>query len=547
MTDDLRCSVRAAILLCLLALAASAAPAASVARRTANEALGTDTHWFLWPLVEKSAGPDGRIAAVHPFWSRHRAPESADDSTHVLWPFLVRRHRPDTWNGTDRRSLSIVPLWHSSTNERGDLGRSTTRYLIPFYWQGSQTRPNEPKGRYLVLFPFFWHAENARMAVPLFPPRPQNFSAIFPLGGTFEGYWNADRVRFFLWPLLVESTKRKPDETVKLYSFPWPFLGLYSAERTSGFRVWPLFSRVSKPGEFTRAYWLWPLGHYRSETAADAKRSPKELFLFLPFYGRARDPKLSYDLVFPFYGELRQKGRTTRGYALALYNSDDNLRKGVRNHRLLWFIVRWTSRIPVQVQPAVPPTPEEVASAPGPMEGGGVFPLYVRQSNGRSLREYVLWPFWTRRVDDYDDRVHARRFLLPFHGRTEVRFKEDDSRRRGWFLWPLKRAVERRDGSTFSSVPHLFPYTEADPVDRNWAPLWMAWTRHANPSTGEARVRLFGNLTAYDRTADGTVRREVNLGVYSWKNETAPDGGRTGRVKVLFGLVRWDWNKPARN
>lgn len=533
----------ACTLMMVLAMLAGASPlhAASIVRRPVGEALRTDSRWFFWPFVETGSGPGGRYVDVHPFYSWHGDAETGGDSSHALWPLVIRTHRPDAWGTKDRRTLDIVPLWHSSTGDQGERGRVGHRYLVPFYWAGKQSGTEDrPGGRYLIVFPFLWHAENARLVAPLFPTRPQNFSAFFPFGGTFDGYWNRDRVRFFLWPLLVESTKRTPDETVKLYSFPWPFVGLYSAEKTTGFRLWPLFSRVHKPGEFTRAYWLWPLGHYRREASAETGRSPRELALFLPFYGRARDGKYEYDLAFPFYGELRQKGRHTRGYALAIYNEDDDLRKGLRSHRLLWFLVRWTSRIPATVEPRVEPTPEDVASSPGPMEGGGVFPVYLKRTNSRSVRQTIAWPFYNRRIDRYDDRTYRREFLLPFYGRAETRHS-DGKNRGGWFLWPLKRSIVHRDGTTFSSVPHLFPYMSAEPVDLNWAPLWMAWTRSADPATGEVRTRLLGNFSAFDRQADGTVTRQLNAAVWSWRGSKAPDGSRSGRSNILFGLASRHW------
>ncbi len=528
-----------------IAAMSSAASAASIVPGTAGEAVRSEEHWLLWPLVSWGERDSGRFVGVHPFYTWQEDRADGGDSSHVLWPFVRRSHRPRAWHATDRRVFDVFPFWHSASMQRPEGYAESHRYLVPFYWAGGQQWPDGEVrdgvgGKYFVLFPFYWRARNAEVAIPLFPKRPQTFHALWPVAGFFRGWWNREKVAFLLWPLFVGSEKQVDGENMKSTSLIWPLFGWQRGETIRGFRFWPLFATVRRPGEYRRSYWLWPLGHDRSESA-DSARSPRRLTLFLPFYGRARDAKYEYDLVFPFYGDLRMKGRRTRGWFMAIYNEDENLRQGVRQHRLLWFVVRWTSRIPVQVEPRVTPSPEALAGDPGPMEGGGVFPFYVRTSNDARFRQWILWPFYSHRTDRYDDRSFHRRFLLPFYGEIRTRYREGGDRG-GLFVFPFYRKTLARDGTRFESVPHLFPYTQAEPLDRNWAPLWMAWTRHRNSLTGESRVRLFGNVSAFDRDAVGATRRELNLGVFSWRNETGTDGSDSGRTRVLFGLLDRTWD-----
>src|SRR5690606_36445943 len=232
-------------------------------------------------------------------------------------------------------------------------------------------------------------------------------------------------------------------------------------------RLWPLWSHVARENEFRRGYFLWPLGHYRKElTPEPGDKELDEMFLFLPFYGRVRDEKMDYDLVFPFCGRLDMEGRRVRGYALALYNENDNLRKGIREHRLLWFLIRWTSDIPREVG-------EEVAGEepPDPMRGGGVFPIYLKRENESKLRETIAWPIYSRRVDEYEDYVLRRNYLLPFYGRRVTDFADGRESESG-FLFPFYRWDETEEEKVYKSAPSLFPYSHSEPLDRNWAPVW---------------------------------------------------------------------------
>lgn len=522
-----RMGAQAALVLLVL-LVCALAPGAEVATPTREDDDANRQGWVLWPFVRWRQAPDESLLAIHPFYSRVERPEAGERQVDVLWPLWTWSHRERTPGWENRTTSELFALWYS-TQGRKEGQQTATRYLFPFYWQGHR----ESGGDYLILFPFYWRANDAKLAFPIFPRRPQNIRALWPFWGDFRGFWNRDRIEFAAWPLFVRSTRGEGDERLVQTSVPWPFLSWISGGGGLwGFRAWPLVAYVERPGELKRAYWLWPLGHYRVEGQGDERR---EVNAFIPLWGRVRSPEVRFDMVFPFYGRLDMAGRRTRGWALALYNQDDNLRTGVREHRVLWFIGRWTSRIPVD--PAF-------ADAEGQprrraMEGGGVFPFYVRRSNGRTEHLLAPWPFhvWRRTTDP--DLVFDRRYVLPFYARQTSQWQDGrESQRR--MIFPLWREIHREDGSSYQSAPHLFPYTEAESVDRNWAPLWTLWSREVTTGRKHETVVVAGPVWRRERNWLGVERRRLNLGLVSWEAWTGPERPDERRVGVLWGAVRYD-------
>lgn len=483
--------------------------------------------WAPWPFGHRIDSTSESMTALHPVFSYYKNKVDESREFHLLWPLLAWSYRAEAWGETDRHRLGILPLWFSASGVR-DSGPYWYRYLFPLYFEGEQA---EAGGRYFILFPFLWYARNAQLAVPLFPRRTQNFTAVWPLAGDFRGYFNRDRFRFLLWPLFVESWDRQGDDAFKVYSFIWPIFGLYQSDndRIHGFRVWPLFSRVVREDEFTRAYWLWPLGHFRKGRISQTDDRQEDVLLFLPFYGKVRRPTYDYDMIFPFYGKLDMKGRKTRGYALAIYNEDDNLRTGIRNHRILWFLVSWTSEIPRD--------PE--LSHNGVREGyrgGGVFPFYVSRTKSNAERRTILWPIYHEKSNRYEDHDFDRTYLMPFYANQVKQFDDGGTEART-FVFPFFRKWRLADGEQYRSILHLWFYTKWDGIDRNWAPLWTIWKKWENSETGESRSNLFGHLYTHDRNWLGVERSSYNFLIFRTEKFTGPNRPAEHHTRLFWGLV----------
>lgn len=529
----------------------------------------TDT-WILYPLMRSMQSPTESTFAIYPLLSIHRDKRSGIQRIGVLWPLSTWSHQPEDFTARDRTSFTILPLWYSGSGTRKNGQAFENRYLIPFYWQGHQAAiGSSPEGRYTLVLPFYWQAKDARLVTPLFPARRQNFFAIWPFYGEFRGYWNRDLIEWVMWPLFVRSVKGTGDDRLESIGVVWPVFHYYRGGNHKGGGVWPLFGMVNKKGETSRAYWLWPLGRRVVERDKSTGEVVSSTTLFIPFYGRVRSEKIRYDFAFPVYGDLQMAGRRSRGWGLATYMQDDNLRTGIRTHRVLWFIGRWTTRIPIP--PQFQQDSQQPEGAPSmaspPLEGGGVFPFYINRRSATDIRRAIVWPFYTHRVDFDTASTSRRTYLLPFfvqqkktwHATTDAATSEEKPEqtmlRR--FYWPGYREWRDRNGERYRSAPHLFPYSRFEWLDRHWAPLWTVWSKREKADTGELAVRWFGGAFLKDVNAAGQTRRKLNLVVWSRETRSGPELAFQSRSRILGGLVtltrqadgshetKWFWRRPT--
>jgi len=498
---------------------------------------GSTEGWFPFPFVHWQRAEDYRFTALHPLFSSTQNDNIGVYKTDIAWP-LIRWHHRQAPVTRDRTTLRAFFIWFSGFGERDGV-RFNDQFLAPFYWRGGQ----ETGEKYFILFPFVWYADEARVLFPLFPSRPQRIAALWPIAGYFDGFWNRDSIKFVLWPLFVQSTKHQPEhpDRVVTTSFPWPFIAVHTGPNVSGFRVWPLFSRVSRENEFTRAYWLWPLGQYRSEQPSARYPEGRDLAVFVPFYARWRDHRLDFRLYFPFYGDLEMRGRRSRGWLLGSYTENDRLRSGVREHRLLWFIFRWTSDIEVPEHFIDDVTGQ---SQLPPRKGGGVFPFYIRYETPDTMSINYLWPFGRRYItneftQEGDLNFRFRRsYLFPFYaGQMKDHTNPDLFPDRRYYYFPAMRRIQRPDGWQYQSAPHLWPYLELDFLDRNYAPLWTVWSKEENAATNEMKVRVLGNVWQNDRFENGAERKRLDLFLFRAERSRNAEGERGHSTRLLFGAV----------
>lgn len=478
---------------------------------------------ILSPAYEATTTSVTSTLALRPFWSRHNE-AGGGYITDGLYPIYEYRYKPETWQRGPYRRTSIFPLYFDRTQNLPDRGEDHDRLLLPFLFAGEESRG----GRYAIVFPFIWYAKLARLAVPIFPPRPQSFQAIWPLYGDFHNFWNRDRITWVLWPLYVRSTEGEKGDPKynRIDSLIWPVFGWVSGPTTKGFRVFPLYSRVVQDDEFDRGYFLWPLGHFRSGKIAGKEAEEQELFFFLPFYGKMRRPNITFDLVFPFYGRLLMKGRESRGYFLAIYNEQKRFRDGVKDQRLFWFLFRRQTPIPI---------PEGITPTEDPVTGGGFFPFYTRYHNETRERRTTLWPFGIYRWNRYDDYEFKRTYVFPFF-LNKIWNYDSGEVKQSKFLFPVYRTLINKDGSKSWNVLHLFPYARSEGLDRNWAPLWTVYSKRISAS-GSKTVKWIGKTHLREIAADGARRIETNAVLFNHRHETAVNGEVTASTQLLYGLL----------
>lgn len=552
--------------------------------------------WAPWPLIESSETTQSLTFAIRPLFSWHEDRQTSETAMHILWPIIRRTYRPIAFKGEPWRVFRVFPVLYSGKGKNSDGEDVNLFYLFPILYFGSQG----PYRNHAIIFPIYWYARDSTLIYPMFPSRPQTFEALFPLYGDFRGYWNRDRIRFILWPLFVWSEKGKGPNKVHIQSIVWPITGFYSGA-VSGFRLWPLFSYVSRDGEkpYTRAYWLWPLGHHRSGQAPD-ERTTHTLTVFFPFYAHLRSRPLNYDMVFPFYGQFNSGKRTTKGYALAFYNTEESRRTGVKEHRLFWFIIRWRTLLdPEETDPIPPalesdrtetaagdpraprPTAENIdpadeselsqesaaqlaatstadeddddpgflgklfvgsddadtsaARKPDPMLGWTFFPFYSRLENSQKLRSYVVWPIYSHNQDTEKQFVFERTYFVPFYSNQQRRWS-DGSITHSSFFFPFFRDSGRRNGDETFNAFHLWWYDKLDGLDRNYAPLWTFYETRGNVRTGFEETRVLSRLYQRQTLADQTIYEGFNLLFFS--TESSPQRAETSLFWGLFKTSR---------
>ncbi|CAN5201433.1 hypothetical protein BH09SUM1_BH09SUM1_25830 [soil metagenome] len=478
----------------------------------------TTETWVLYPFYLDRETSQTLSVALHPLFSSQKDKSTLRSDFDFLWPIFSHRYRPDKIGAKNYSSNSLFPLYFDRKETRFNQENSV-RLLLPIYFQGKQGK----RGRYLIIFPFFWYSQNARLQVPLFPPREQTFAAFFPLIGDFRGYWNRDRIFFFLWPLYVHSKQGTGKDFNEIHSFLWPIFGKYGGPEINGFRVWPLFSYVKKDNEYKRAFWLWPLGQYRSGRISKTNPRQQNVVFFLPFYAKFRQPNISLDLVFPFYGKLVVRDRVSQGYFLALYNRDINYRRGTREDRYLLFLIRKKTKLPNF-------TEEDVAK--DAMLGGGVFPFYTRTHNDKKVRKNVIWPFSIYKLNRYPTYFYERKYFVPFYS-SQLKQKTNGEFNYSKFVFPFFRERKTVGGVKRTNVLHLLFYNDVDAIDREYAPLWTVWEKQEDLKTGEVATRVFKNVSRYEKKADGSVRRELNLLLFNYQKTTHPAAPTEKKIKIL--------------
>ena len=549
----------------------AATSAFPVFHQSDGETTGSFSLWAPWPFVEVTQTSNTLVYGLHPFISWWKNRESGQSALHLFWPLLRRTYRPTAFKGEDWKVFYLFPLLYWGEG-RLDQEKAVSRYLLPIYYQGKQG-----KHEHLIIFPFIWYARDARLIWPLFPTRPQTFAAFWPLYGDFRGWWNRDRIVFFLWPLFITSRKGVGSNAVRTHSFAWPFISFYQGKKYKGFRFWPLISTIKKRGEFHRMYWLWPLGHYRTGVTPDEK-STQTLTAFFPFYAAMSSPKIEYELVFPFYGRLNSGKRETRGYALAIYNTLEDQRRQSIEHRLLWFLIRWKSSLQgAETQPdnskkpsgiegawdrsstrTLARAPDQATSAtasgraipsnsetPGTStlslfpkdseddsdeRGWAFFPFYSKYSSPKKERKWILWPFYWHRLDRATQFDFERTYVIPFYSSQERRWK-DKAISSSSFVFPFYHSTTRRDGAMRTHALHLWWYDSVDGLDRNYAPLWTFYEKNWNEKTGAERKKILKGLYESEHQPGGEIRRSFNFLFFS-----AESSEKSSETSLFWGL-----------
>jgi hypothetical protein len=390
--------------------------------------------------------------------------EAADHDIRGIRPFFIRFD--DKFR--DRRSRHILyPLFNHREDPQG------VRWDILTWIRGDTFAPEgkEATTRF-HLFPFLFLQRS--------PDPEKNYFGLFPIAGEVHNLLLYDRISWLAFPFSIRLERGD----VTTVGRPWPFIRFVEGAETQGFHFWPFYGQVERAGDFSRRYYLWPLGY--SVQRDLHKEQPFEARGFIPFYTTSRSENaVSETFFWPFFG-----------YTTSFSPQYDEVRYFwplfVQRRGEHHYINRWA-------------------------------PIYTHSVRRGVEKQWVLWPLFRRERWIERELLHQKAQVLYFvywslaQSRPEQPGGTRASKRH---LWPLfswwDNGAGRRQAQILSLFEVFFPYNEI--IRENWSPLFALYrydqqpeqTRHAflfdfiTWTHGEEEARLnIGPLASYERTEKG--------------------------------------------
>lgn len=467
---------------------------------------------------------------------RARAPEERSDA----WP-LWAREILRTERGATEHGEALVPLWESEiTAERRvrvlrplfsvvddlDRDRRTVRALWPFFMHRTEGR-----SKHVFLMPLYYYRRRIETNAQgeeeedrdgwIFPVifwgggRDGPHFAVFPLVGQLKGYFAKKYIRFFLFPLWMETHS----QWYHAWHFPWPILGAWRGEDQRGWRIFPLVGMDRRDGKFYRFWALWPIVHYQ-KLGLDT-RYPTTVAAAFPFWARIKNAHLSYvTVLWPFFGRRRDTRSDSIEWHAPWPVYSYSRAPGLRG---LKFWPLWGMR-----------------RAPTRWSHFALWPLWgrvqERAPKARRLhrRVAVIFNVWTREWYEVERDGRAVRVAPPLSER-ELRLARERAKARGKpfvepeplpegavrrstahaHLWPLFRYQrDAQDRRAFQLLaPLWFGRRAREPFDLHYRPFWTLYS--CRRAGGERRADALFTLLRHDRSSEH--RRVRLLGVFDYK------------------------------
>ena len=243
-------------------------PRRKIRRRTVKQEINPDEpkmhivpRTFLYPIAETRTRPNKREFFVRPLIARYEQPDKIENT--FLYPFGQDFRQPNRRYGYCFFTLCR----YDNRVENGKIYREG--YFFPFYFYKRGYGAND-------------------------------YSGIWPIGGTVKNMFGKQRIDWCGWPLYVK-THRNGDVNQWL---PFPLINKRSSA-TSGFAFYPLGGHFYNNKKDLR-YFLWPLGY--DHHFYDKQHVKKG---FIPFYTYEKKPNVEdLSIVWPFFGHRREQNPT---------------------------------------------------------------------------------------------------------------------------------------------------------------------------------------------------------------------------------------------
>ncbi len=372
-----------------------------------------------------SRNPEQRqITAVKEFGPFYERVETAAGSERVSYrPFIHTRITDGT---TAAKRLEFFwPLYASNRRENA----LSWRFLLCFGVDDDTTDPESPYRTWLMPF---WFQGHTKQGV--------DYAAFFPVYGTIRNiFW--DRVHFVMFPLWVEYDRAGFNSRSVL----WPIFSRTTGSSGSGFKVFPLYGQMERPGKEKTRFVMWPF--WTSGTYTDP--SPGKSWMLFPIVGRVdRASESAWMVLPPFFSVAHGRGKM-----------DD-----YRKINCPWPFVRILDQKDDHKR---------------------VFwPFWGRFYNdsGKLDKCWVLWPFYSSRFAERAGMQERSRSVFPvyYHSESladtnqdEVYETEIEAFTRVWPLYS-NRADET---NSFTRIPDLTFSKRNSVLDRNLLGMFTLYTR----------------------------------------------------------------------
>jgi len=386
----------------------------------------------------------------------------------------------------DRTAFDFLyPLSTYRTFE-GDTKFQALMYI--FYYK-SDLRESGFREREYTLFPFIFarHAED--------PER--SFFAVFPVYGNMKNKYGKDKIKFFLFPLFLQTENYGVTNTNML----WPFIGYYSGNGVTGGRLWPIYGEKTAGDAFNDRFALWPLYIKREKE----------------FYGA----RISSLAILPFYYGLDMPGRKQRTYGWPFFTYIDNTNRNFKRYDMPWPFVTFSR---------------------GDVTTNRIFPLFSVKREEGFESGYALWPLYSWRkheLEDYEIKKRAIAYFL-YKDVQNIPSVEGGLDSRAINLWPLFTYRRTPDGKAyFNFISPLETFLQDNaPRERNWVPLWTIF-RWDRDEEGNHVSSFLWNTFRTESTKKGVkVELRPIIPVLSYENTDKRD-----KFHILGGLFGYSKDK----
>jgi hypothetical protein len=427
-----------------------------------------------------TAGGGREIEAVAGMIRVRRPTPSSPVNEWAVRPFISEKLEP---NG-DALLRFIVPL-----GTRRIVGQEYTLQLLPVArYQRDIDIHGHPQWKLLMLPGILWSQDDSGRIV----------RAFFPFGGVIENFLTFDRITFALFPLFLKTERQGQTST----SFLWPIFNFTSRPKGDatggGWRVWPIYGRQTREGQYDRRFYLWPFFHYQRNHLSS--NTPEKRWMFFPLIGHtSRGDYRADSVLWPFFGYAR------------------NPQTGFWAWDGPWPLVRILR--PGRDKPDDPYRTR-------------FWPVYSYYKGDGLESTWALWPLINVRTEVYRDAVRRGEYIFPFW-RHWVRTSDEGIVTSWSKLWPLFQNSREGELERFA-FPALNPLWNLPVIDDHYAWIYELITRE---SLGpQIKERTWGGL--WRREADENEDRASLAGLWA-RRQYQREGEEVVETSILFGLVRW--------